>query len=145
MNRFLLARKGEAFPATTHYGGESRFQERRVIELPAIALGSENRAHARSLPHNHIQRAAGLSAASAIHRRKFTFRIEPDRHEAFCAAAEQMGISRQELLTRALDAYLKGVHDPSAVHAFDPHTATPTNPEFRTRRPAPGMQFSATR
>lgn len=106
MSLDLLARKGEANPATTHHGGESRFQARRVIVLPPIALhrgpGSD--------PANHtpLRRAASMThpARPRERRKKFTFRIEPVRHRSFCAAADMLGISRQELLTRALDAYL---------------------------------------
>lgn len=39
-------------------------------------------------------------------RRKFTFRIDHERHAAFCRAAEDRAISRQRLLTRALDEFL---------------------------------------
>jgi hypothetical protein len=55
------------------------------------------------------RRAANMAKPfqAPIHRRKFTFRVEPERHAAFSAAADEMGISRQELLTRALDSYLE--------------------------------------
>ncbi|MDJ0896660.1 MAG: hypothetical protein QNJ92_16060 [Alphaproteobacteria bacterium] len=39
-------------------------------------------------------------------RVKFTFRIDAARHEAFKAAADQLGISRQKFLLRALDTHL---------------------------------------
>ena len=39
-------------------------------------------------------------------RVKFTFRIDAARHEAFKSAADQLGISRQKFLLRALDTHL---------------------------------------
>lgn len=104
MTEGLLARKGEANPATTHHGGESRFQARRVVVLPPIAL------HRAPDPGQRVppRRAANVAqpCRAQVARRKFTFRIEPERHQNFCAVADELGISRQELLTRALDAYL---------------------------------------
>jgi hypothetical protein len=107
MSEGLLARKGEANPATTHHGGESRFQARRIIVLPPIPL--QRPADSTSPQEKLPRRAANMAkpAKPPIKRRKFTFRIEPERHAAFCNTAESLGISRQELLTRALDAYLK--------------------------------------
>lgn len=107
MHEGLLARKGEANPATTHHGGESRFQARRIVVLPPIAL---HRPHDPNATRTALPRRAANMAKpfqAPIHRRKFTFRVEPERHAAFCAAADEMGISRQELLTRALDSYLE--------------------------------------
>lgn len=132
MNRILLAQKGEAFPATSHYGGESRFQERRVVELPPIVLGGDSRGCHGGAANTGRMRGAGPARTPAMHRRKFTFRIEPERHAAFCAAAERLGISRQELLTRALDAYLSDRH-------------APDNAEIHAPRPAQGLFLSAIR
>lgn len=103
----LLARKGEANPATTHHGGESRFQARRVVVLPPIALHRPHNGDATRI--GGPRRAANMARPfrAPVRRRKFTFRIEPERHAAFCAAADEMGISRQELLTHALDSYLE--------------------------------------
>jgi len=68
MNRILLARKGEASPATSHYGGESRFQERRVIELPAIALGGETRLWLRPAQEGYSRRDTSLIRTSPAPR-----------------------------------------------------------------------------
>lgn len=110
MTEVLLARKGEANPATTHHGGESRFQAQRVVVLPPIAL---HRMTAMDVGQHRLPRRAANMAKpfrAPVTRRKFTFRIEPERHKAFCAAADELGVSRQELLTRALDAYLETMH-----------------------------------
>jgi len=111
MTEGLLARKGEANPATTHHGGESRFQAQRVVVLPPIALHRipVGESGQRILPRRAANMAKPLRAP--VNRRKFTFRIEPDRHATFCAAADKLGISRQEFLTRALDAYLETLRD----------------------------------
>lgn len=115
----LLARKGEANPATTHHGGESRFQARRVVVLPPIAFHRALTSERGGEPR--FRRAANMAKPlrAPVKRRKFTFRIEPDRHEVFCAAAEILGVSRQQLLTQALDAYLAG-------RALRPETQTAT-------------------
>lgn len=121
MSAGFLARKGEANPAATHHGGESRFQARRVIVLPPIAL---HREHGRAPSATDVpRRAADMSRPrrAPVRRRKFTFRIAPDRHEKFCDAASRLGISRQELLTRALDSYLDTLRDDAA----DPPRPTP--------------------
>lgn len=123
MSLDLLARKGEANPATTHHGDESRFQARRVIVLPPIALHRGSGADpVRDIP---LRRPAsmGRPLKTRERRRKFTFRIEPVRHRSFCAAADMLGISRQELLTRALDAYL----DAHAISRAPDGPVIPTN------------------
>ncbi len=104
MSTHLLARKGEANPATSHPGGESRFQARRVIVLPQLSLKAEANRDRRPSPLP--KPAARMGERGGAVRKKFTFRIEPDRHARFCERASALGISRQELLTRALDAYL---------------------------------------
>lgn len=145
MDRIILARKGEACPATSHYGGESRFQERRVIELPAIALGGDIRSLRRSPNEDQGRPASGLTHRPAVQRRKFTFRVEPDRHEAFCEAANLLGISRQELLTRALDAYLAGLDDPHAAAGEAMRPAIHNRSEIPAPRAPQGLLLSAIR
>lgn len=51
--------------------------------------------------------AARLTGAATAEKRKFTFRIDPARHADFCRAAETRNVSRQRLLTEALDELLK--------------------------------------
>lgn len=126
MSLDLLARKGEANPATTHHGGESRFQARRVIVLPPIAL--HRGVTPEPVPHASVRRAASMTGTAKPRekRKKFTFRIEPVRHRSFCAAADMLGISRQELLTRALDAYL----DAHAISTTPQGPVIPTNQQL---------------
>jgi hypothetical protein len=108
----LIARKGLAEPAAHHAGDAARFHARRTIVLPAINLhaagdgGTARGAHAnRSAPATG-QRRRAASLVGDEPRRKFTFRIDHERHAAFCRAAEDRAISRQRLLTRALDEFL---------------------------------------
>jgi hypothetical protein len=106
MSEGLLARKGEANPAAAHHGGESRFQARRVIILPSIALQhSDRHPGTRNRGMRHPALMTELPSPRTK-RKKFTFRIEPDRHADFCAVADELGISRQKLLTQALDTFL---------------------------------------
>ena len=123
MSRHLLAKKGEANPAAVHPGGESRFQARRVIVLPSLMLKSDTRP-AATLPQPP-RPAAKMAERPSERRRKFTFRIAPDRHARFCRHAEMLEISRQELLTRALDAFLAEAGEAGTAHD---HAAQPLLP-----------------
>jgi len=111
MSQALLARKGEANPAATHHGGESRFQAQRIVVLPPIALHRASGWEQSCL--KNPRRAANMAKPfrASVKRRKFTFRLERPRHAEFCEAADRLGISRQELLTRALDSYLGTLRD----------------------------------
>lgn len=125
MTAGFLARKGEANPATTHHGGASRFQAQRVVVLPPIALHRTSVSNAA--PHKLPRRAANMAKPfrAPVTRRKFTFRIEQDRHSAFCTASDQLGISRQELLTRALDSYLETLQSTTEETQFLPVASPP--------------------
>jgi hypothetical protein len=103
----LTASKGTAVPAPERPGEAAR-TVRRIIVLPPIRLQAEPTE--ATAPHtNEHARAAAALAPGGSHgeeRRKFTFRIDAPRHAAFAAAAERRGISRQRLLTEALDELL---------------------------------------
>ncbi|MBO6782086.1 MAG: hypothetical protein JJ899_02260 [Alphaproteobacteria bacterium] len=118
MSEQLLAEKGRANPAAAHHGGESRFQARRVVVLPPLTLGSDVRTAGATHDERTTPRrpAARMSGQLPGRRKKFTFRIEPDRHERFCRHADALGISRQELLTRALDAFLDNAEKAGKPH-----------------------------
>lgn len=108
MTKNLIAQKGAATPAATHPGDAARFHARRTVVLPAINL---HVTPARAEPPTDLgqeqpKRAARLIASPNAEKRKFTFRIDPTRHAAFCAAADARNVSRQRLLTEALDAFL---------------------------------------
>lgn len=109
MSNGFLAQKGTATPAATHPGGVARFHACRTIVLPAINLHTVSKPVTTpghpgpALP----QPAARLTRTAAIEKRKFTFRIDPARHAAFCRAAESQNVSRQRLLTDALDDLLR--------------------------------------
>ncbi|MEP4378313.1 MAG: hypothetical protein ABJ215_03130 [Alphaproteobacteria bacterium] len=104
----LLVRKGAAVPAATHPGDAARFHARRTILLPAINLHMTVPQSAANIARSRLQppRAARLTGPAATEKRKFTFRIDTTRHSAFCRAAEARNVSRQRLLTEALDALL---------------------------------------
>lgn len=108
MTEEFLAQKGRAEPAASHPGGESGFQNRRTIVLPAIAITAASGRHppTETSSTRKPRQAARLTGAAAVEKRKFTFRIDPARHSAFCQAAEERNISRQKFLTEALDAML---------------------------------------
>jgi len=124
----FVMQKGAAVPAAAHPGDAARFHARRTIILPAINLhatpAQTGTAIARS--RAHTPRAAQLDGTGAAERRKFTFRIDPVRHAAFCRMAEARNISRQRLLTEALDALLH--------RAGNTADQAPTHPEAK---PAP--------
>jgi len=131
MSDEFLVRKGAAVPAATHPGDAARFHARRTIILPSINLHmtpappDAEIVRARSRP----QRAARLTGEATAEKRKFTFRIDAARHAAFCRAAEIRNISRQRLLTEALDALLDRMgHAPDIVPA---HTPEATNNAFK--------------
>lgn len=132
MSDGFVVRKGAAVPAATHPGDAARFHARRTIVLPAINLHmaamQTDTTIARSRAHS--PRAARLTGAAAPGRRKFTFRIEPGRHAAFCRAAESQNISRQRLLTEALDALLHRLG-----HASDAAAAPASGTANSTFRP----------
>jgi len=109
MSEEFLAQKGAAAPATTHPGGAARFHARRTIVLPPINLNlAANRTESLGdRSPDRPPRTARLTEPAATEKRKFTFRIDPMRHAAFCRAAESRNVSRQRLLTDALDDLLR--------------------------------------
>lgn len=118
MSDEFLVRKGEAVPAATHPGDAARFHARRTIVLPAINLHitatQADATNARALARP--PRTARLTGAPTTRKKKFTFRVDPARHTAFCRAAEMQNVSRQRLLTEALDVLLRRLgHMPDAV------------------------------
>lgn len=110
MSAGFIAQKGAAEPAAHHPGDAARFHARRTILLPPINLHATGDSPTRDrnaqpgAKTSSPRRAASLTGARA--RRKFTFRIDDDRHAAFCRAAETRAVSRQQLLTLALDEFL---------------------------------------
>lgn len=118
MNNEFIAQKGAAAPAATHPGGAARFHARRTIMLPAISLHltATQTDAANDRGRTQPPRAARLTGAATTEKRKFTFRIDAERHAAFCHVASSRNISRQRLLTEALDALLARLdHTPGAV------------------------------
>lgn len=114
----LIARKGAATPAAIHPGDAARFHARRTVVLPAINLHmtAMQTEPAIDTGRERPKRAARLIASPVTEKRRFTFRIDPARHAAFCRAAETRNVSRQRLLTEALDAFLARLgHAPGAV------------------------------
>lgn len=109
MSEEFLAQKGAAAPAATHPGGAARFHARRTIMLPAINLPAPAAQTETPTIRGtvYLPRAARLTGVATAEKRKFTFRIDPVRHAAFCRAAEARSISRQRLLTQALDELLE--------------------------------------
>ena len=99
MNEEFLAQKGAA----------ARFHARRTIMLPAINLPTPaaQTESPRIRGPVYLPRAARLTGVATAEKRKFTFRIDPVRHAAFCRAAEARNVSRQRLLTQALDELLE--------------------------------------
>lgn len=127
MSDDLLARKGRAAPAASHPGGESRFHGRRTIVLPPIGISGAATDGATS-PGDGTRRparAARLTGPGAQDKRKFTFRIDLARHKAFCEVAEQRSISRQKLLTEALDALLLRLGHPVGTPGTPGEAAAP--------------------
>lgn len=124
MSGGLVARKGAAFPAATHAGDAARFHARRTIVLPAIHLHTAPaQPVAAGRPDGaRPRRPARLTGGGGPARRKFTFRIDPVRHAAFCRAAEERKLSRQQLLTEALDALLARLEDGNAEHRCTPES-----------------------
>jgi hypothetical protein len=108
MNNEFIARKGAAAHAASHPGGAARFHARRTIMLPAISLHmtATQTDAANDRGQTQPPRAARLTRAATTEKRKFTFRIDAQRHAAFCHVARSRNISRQRLLTEALDALL---------------------------------------
>ena len=106
MSDDLRARKGAAVPAPERPGDRARIR-RRVVVLPPIDLHAEREDDGPAGP-GRAPDAAGPrpDKRRGADRRRFTFRIDPVRHAAFAAAAERRGVSRQRLLTEALDALL---------------------------------------
>jgi hypothetical protein len=123
MSDGFVVQKGAAVPAATHPGDAARFHARRTIMLPAINLHAtaEQNVVAVARGRTRRSRAAHLNGTAAAEKRKFTFRIDTARHAEFCRMAESRNISRQRLLTEALDALLH-----RAGHAAD---AAPTPTE----------------
>lgn len=119
MSDGFVMQKGAAVPAATHPGDAARFHARRTIMLPAINLHA-SAVQADAPLARRPSRAARLDGTTAA---EFTFRIDAARHAAFCQAAESRNVSRQRLLTEALDALLRRTG----------HTAdmAPTHPEER--------------
>jgi len=116
----LLARKGEAAPAT-RAAADSRVNEptfrrrapqsfgKRQIDggetEPRRGEGTTPPQGASELPDNVPQKAEGRRVA-------FTLRLDPERHKMFRLLCAQTGRSGQSLLIEALDtalaAYLEG-------------------------------------
>lgn len=122
MSDGFVMQKGAAVTAATHPGDAARFHARRTIMLPAINLHA-SAVQADAPLARRPSRAAQLDGTTAAEKRKFTFRIDAARHAAFCQAAESRNVSRQRLLTEALDDLLRRTG----------HTAdmAPTHPEER--------------
>ena len=122
MNDGIVARKGTAVPAATHPGDAARFHARRTVVLPAINLHAMTTQSDSTDARRQTQpwRAARLTGATTSAKRKFTFRIDMARHAAFCRAAESRNVSRQQLLTEALDALLRRLRQvPDTVPAAE--------------------------
>lgn len=128
MNASLLARKGEAIPSGTPGGRRAlAYAARRII---AIGSGDDapltpsdwlSAAMARAVaPRPAARILEAMHPASGV-RHRFTFRLDRRAHDRFCAAAATCGCSRQELLERALDAYLQA---PGLEDRAMPTTAT---------------------
>ncbi len=118
MSDGFVAHKGAAVPAATHPGDAARFHARRTIVLPAINLHAttEQGVVAVARDRTRPSRVAHLNGTGATERRKFTFRIDAARHAEFCRMAESRNVSRQRLLTEALDALLhRAEHAPGAA------------------------------
>ena len=133
MSDEFVVRKGAAAPAAAHPGGIARFHARRAIVLPAINLHNASK-HAQvsgAPPPTKPRRAARLTGTAAVERRKFTFRIDPARHAEFCRAAELRNVSRQHLLTTALDELLRRL-----AHHPDQTGTMADTPHHRDRQPA---------
>ena len=116
MSDGFVVQKGAAVPA-------ARFRARRTIMLPAINLHatSEQSVVAVARGRTRPSRVTRLNGTGTTERRKFTFRIDAARHAEFCRMAESRNVSRQRLLTEALDALLH-----RAEHTAD---AAPTHLE----------------
>jgi hypothetical protein len=107
MSDEFVVRKGAAVPAATHPGDAARFHARRTIVLPAINLhASTQTEYSNARGRYQPPRTARLTGPASAEKRRFTFRIDPARHAAFCRAAESQNVSRQRLLSDALDALL---------------------------------------
>lgn len=132
MNTVLLARKGEAVPT-----GLSDASEQSLAYFAARRSITFGQAHAAPVSAPEKTKVAASPrprpAASILRsprrptdqRRRFTFRLDNDLHEQFCAAARLLGCSRQKLLERALGRYLEPL-DSAATLAGDPApTAVP--------------------
>ncbi len=115
MTDTLLARKGQAVP--TGLGSGERYAlanaTRRVIALgqmadtPAPLAWPEKTPAATFTAPRSAARILPRSRRAAEYRRRFTFRLHDEEHKLFCAAAAVLGCSRQKLLERALNRYLR--------------------------------------
>ncbi len=123
----LFADKGDAAPSgfAAAEPVPRPFTERRIIRLADWAEPEPLRTSARTavtagstvaqpLPADtHTGAQAPLRdrvrrrTALASRRKKFTFRLDTERHSAFRHAAENLGCSGQRLLMRLLEEHLK--------------------------------------
>lgn len=121
MNTALLARKGEAVP--TGLGGDNRqafayFAARRTVTFGQLDASHDAPSFSANDSAPSVQRprrAASIlvrPAARADARRRFTFRIDRNVHERFCAAARLLDCSRQKILEQALARYLDDLDMP---------------------------------
>jgi hypothetical protein len=92
----LLARKGAATPATLA-PRQPRFAS--GLDAPAVPFG-------KAAPFPAVERTAS-EAAPAAHRQRLTLRLDDRRHLHLRLMSAHFGLSRQELIVRALDEFLE--------------------------------------
>jgi hypothetical protein len=109
----LLARKGQALPT----GGFAHARLDLIPAQPAAAKPERQPpgpATPREAPESRVQRAAAAPQEPKQVRRPatdervaFTLRLDPERHARLRILAARRGRSGQEMLLKALDAYLE--------------------------------------
>ncbi len=112
----ILAAKGNAAPSTSDRAGErpKRPEPRRVLKLTPLAGGVAGAGQGTGVaaPVRVAHDARGNEARDV---KKFTLRLDKDRHRRLHLAMEIERASGQTLLIRLLDLYLKQRLGPGRV------------------------------
>ena len=117
MNSTLLARKGEAVPSGSDRHALAYFAGRRTVTFGQAVMEQDIAPPRLSAPAapERLRPAARIfiqSRQPKDARRRFTFRLDDETHDRFCAAARMLGCSRQKLLERALERFVDVLDGP---------------------------------